>query len=482
MRVPVVFHLWCAAAVGSLFAADVVPEEAAKRTDEKAAAPLSSPAADTAERLAAIDGVAAGAVLGLLQITAEEKTDDKSAKRFTLHIPIKARPHSKIDPHELAIHVLFFDILNGQNVAQTSANVSSRWLTAPADWVDSDTEELAVEYRLPAPEPGTREERRYFGYVVRIYYQQQLQAATSDPERLAQENPAPRTLPAPSGERATVPPAPVEGAAVAPHPDSKDFANYALKLRESALLKMEPKILIPTSSRIFGGKYPWKTGIVTTVFYVGTTEKGKPNRSASVWNPHWTESFGGVDNPDPGGRKGYVPADFIPRQNPFYIALPYNDVTHGATKPEAPSVIPWFKEAYTEPGKSVCRDRWIAIRNSAGKVCYAQWSDCGPFLMDHYQYVFGNDRPRPNSNQGAGLEVSPAVRDYLGLANTDVTDWKFVDFHEVQSGPWTVYGENNPFVLQLRRRQEQPIDGPSTPPNAAFSAPSVEEPPIRPPL
>ena len=31
---------------------------------------------------------------------------------------------------------------------------------------------------------------------------------------------------------------------------------------------------------------------------------------------------------------------FIPRQNPFYCALPYNDVTHGQFKPEAPLVIP----------------------------------------------------------------------------------------------------------------------------------------------
>jgi len=149
--------------------------------------------------------------------------------------------------------------------------------------------------------------------------------------------------------------------------------------------------------------------------------------------------------------------NFIPRQNPFYIALPYNDVTHGTTKPEAPSVIPWFKEEYREPGKSVCRDHWIAIRNSSGKICYAQWSDCGPFRTDHYQYVFGNDRPKPNLNQGAGLDVSPAVRDYLGLANTDVTDWKFVDFHEVQGGPWAAYGENNQFVLQTRRRQERVV-------------------------
>ena len=47
---------------------------------------------------------------------------------------------------------------------------------------------------------------------------------------------------------------------------------------------------------------------------------------------------------------------------------------------------------------------------------YAQWEDCGPFRTDHFQYVFQNERPKPNLNRGAGLDVSPAVRDYLGLA------------------------------------------------------------------
>ena len=113
-------------------------------------------------------------------------------------------------------------------------------------------------------------------------------------------------------------------------------------------------------------------------------------------------------------------------------------------------MISWFKEAFVEEGKSICRDRWVAIRNSAGKVCYAQWSDCGPFRADHWQYVFGNEKPRPNANGGAGLNVSPAVRDYLQLSSTDVTDWKFVDANEVPNGPWALYGENNHFVKQGR--------------------------------
>ena len=37
-------------------------------------------------------------------------------------------------------------------------------------------------------------------------------------------------------------------------------------------------------------------------------------------------------------------------------------------------------------------------------------------------YVFGDERPSPNVNQAAGIDVSPAVRDYLGLESTSVVD------------------------------------------------------------
>jgi hypothetical protein len=146
---------------------------------------------------AAVDGIAAGATLGLLPGRAEEETDDSVAKRFTLHIPIKARPKTKMEVRDLVIHVLFYDLVEGQNVVQTSANVNSRWVTPPADWTESDTEELAVEYHLPKPEAkaAKRENRKYFGYIVRVYYKQQLQAATAEPERLSQQYPPPPTLP-----------------------------------------------------------------------------------------------------------------------------------------------------------------------------------------------------------------------------------------------------------------------------------------------
>lgn len=233
-----------------------------------------------------------------------------------------------------------------------------------------------------------------------------------------------------------------------PSPDRADFEKKARQLREAAILKLDPQVAIPRGPRDgrVSEKYPWKTGIVSTVFWIGSAEKGEDDHGASAWDPKWQTHYGGFDDPSPEKRHQFIPKSFIPRLNPFYIALPYNDVANDVTKVEAKIVIPWFRDTFVRDGQSVCRDRWLAIRNAAGKVSYAQWSDCGPFQTDHWQYVFGNEKPRPNANGGAGLNVSPAVREYLQLQGTDVVDWKFVEVKDVPNGPWALYGENNPLT------------------------------------
>jgi hypothetical protein len=202
-----------------------------------------------------------------------------------------------------------------------------------------------------------------------------------------------------------------------------------------------------------GQRYPWKRDIVTTVFWIGEQPSGNnpvPNRTSS-WDKEWARNYGGFDDPNPAHRRNYIPVNFTPRQNPFYCALPYNDKAHTGHRPEAPQVVPWFKEAYQGPAVSTCKDRWVAI-HKGNRTVYAQWEDAGPFRTDHWQYVFGNERPKPNLNKGAGLDVSPAVRDYLELKETDVTDWRFVDFSEVPRGAWSTLGENNTFVINDRQK------------------------------
>lgn len=203
------------------------------------------------------------------------------------------------------------------------------------------------------------------------------------------------------------------------------------------------------------GQYAWKNNIVTTTFWIGeqpTQNNPVPNH-ASSWDGQWSQKYGGYDDPDK--RSGFLPSGFTPGQNPFYVALPYNDKMVQGHKPEARDVIPWFNDSYSGPGKSVCKGRWLMIRHK-DKVVYAQWEDAGPFRTDHWEYVFGDERPKPNLNKGAGLDVSPAVRDYLGMESTDICDWKFVEFEDVPTGPWSSLGSNNPFVnVDLQKKPAQ---------------------------
>src|SRR5258708_19764402 len=70
-----------------------------------------------------------------------------------------------------------------------------------------------------------------------------------------------------------------EAFAQSPYQSSADFAKYAMKLRESALLSLQPQVIVPTNSRpsLFSGQFPWKRNIVTTIFCVA--------ESATLNNP-----------------------------------------------------------------------------------------------------------------------------------------------------------------------------------------------------
>ncbi|MFZ1220403.1 MAG: hypothetical protein WAO00_13995 [Chthoniobacterales bacterium] len=247
------------------------------------------------------------------------------------------------------------------------------------------------------------------------------------------------------------------------------LSKKSSKPQDDSSLKIDPISFSPAAKADPpfanpGERFPWKKEIVTTVFWIGEKPSANnpvPNRSSS-WDGNWTKNYGGFDDPEKSHRHDFAPVKFTPRQNPFYCALPYNDKARDGHRPEAPRVVPWFQAAYQGPGVSTCKGRWIAIRKG-NKVAYAQWEDAGPFRTDHWQYVFGNERPKPNLNKGAGLDVSPAVRDYLGMNDTDVTDWKFVEFSEVPHGPWAKLGDNNTFVINARKAETEVVSANPTP-------------------
>ena len=142
------------------------------------------------------------------------------------------------------------------------------------------------------------------------------------------------------------------GAASKAEPAKTKFSKNSEKTRDDRVLDVTSLAFTPgqlASERLQSGqRYPWKSNIVTTIFWIGEKPSGNnpvPNRTSS-WDKEWTKDYGGMDDPDPTHRSNYMPVNFTPKLNPFYCALPYNDKAREGHRPEAPRVVPWFGEAY----------------------------------------------------------------------------------------------------------------------------------------
>ena len=182
--------------------------------------------------------------------------------------------------------------------------------------------------------------------------------------------------------------------------------------------------------------YPWKTNIVTTEFWIGegSTPISRTDNIASSWDEDWRANNHGTDSPN--NRNGYAAGSHASTLNPFYVALPFNDL---AFPDKARRWLPsgWYRRPKDGKQVSACKDRWVEIKNGKGDVCYAQWEDVGPLRYDHAEYVFGSERPIGLGDDHAGLDVSPAVADYLNINDRNrYTSWRFVDDEDVRPGAW----------------------------------------------
>jgi hypothetical protein len=201
--------------------------------------------------------------------------------------------------------------------------------------------------------------------------------------------------------------------------------------------------------------YPWRTGIITTMFWIGEggSSISPTDNIGSAWDEHWRSTNRGNDDPEE--RNGYASAEHASTVNPFYVALPFNDLAY---PDKARDWVPRSWHRPNQDGKQVsaCKDRWVWIKNSNGRSCFAQWEDVGPLRSDHAEYVFGTERP--DTYTRAGLDVSPAVAKYLGVAENSrsLTSWRFVDDEDVPPGAWLKYDEQAVIFSALEQLKNHP--------------------------
>lgn len=198
-------------------------------------------------------------------------------------------------------------------------------------------------------------------------------------------------------------------------------------------------------------RWPLHRNVTATVFWVGEPQGNgsSEDNALSAWDDLWLRHYGGLDDPARrSARNGWFPRAFTPKENPFYVDLPYNDfLDDGTPRPGRMKVVPWAgalagqAAAYARAGRpySLLKNRWVEVRHK-GRVCFAQWEDAGPYVYDDSAYVFGKTQPRSRRANRAGMDVSPAVRDCLGFAGLNDAesrvDWRFVAASAVPRGPW----------------------------------------------
>ncbi len=170
------------------------------------------------------EGIPVGSTFGITEATVTENPDPDAETNLTLRVGVKVRSNTLIDHTKVKIQVYFYDTVENNKVALTDADVSYEWLTPNHDWKGTNPEILAVSYvrlkqsaispdaalseaaanvtpplgnrkastaKKPA-QPGTR---KYAGYQVRVYYNDQLQDVRAEPTKLLNLFAPPLTLP-----------------------------------------------------------------------------------------------------------------------------------------------------------------------------------------------------------------------------------------------------------------------------------------------
>lgn len=202
--------------------------------------------------------------------------------------------------------------------------------------------------------------------------------------------------------------------------------------------------------------YPVHRSIRATTFWVGEVydpSLGDEGQNiSSTYDGHWRAHYGGCDGVLVRARcrterrvasNGYFPRHMRPRENPFYVALPYDDLNDATGFRLRARVVPWARDpGYAgharDRGFSYLKNRWVRVSRGE-RVAYAQLQDAGPYRYHDHSYVFGSARPANTTDGGSGIDVSPAVVGALGWPDPNGVarvDWRFVEQAAVPRGPW----------------------------------------------
>ena len=146
------------------------------------------------------EGLQPGSTLGLVDVVKNYVNSGSETERVSLRMGIKARENAPIVGSQVNIQAMFYDLIDNKEVEPvdpSTTTVTSEWLTGPeVDWKDEGVEVLKVHYdqKTPVRSENPLKERKYLGYIIRVYYENELHDVTADPVKLLQNFPPPFTL------------------------------------------------------------------------------------------------------------------------------------------------------------------------------------------------------------------------------------------------------------------------------------------------
>jgi hypothetical protein len=167
------------------------------------------------------------AVIAITEIGSTEARGRNGQKNVAVKIGVAPRPN--IPKGEVEIRVSFFDLTEANEMRPTEAEVNYEWLTPVRDWKDPSPKYLVATYEGAGSPRKTAERIRYGGFVVRVYFDGQLQAERSEPKELvaalrseAKPSAPPPTVVSTQTEIATATPSP---RVVQPRPLERETAE-----------------------------------------------------------------------------------------------------------------------------------------------------------------------------------------------------------------------------------------------------------------
>ncbi len=125
--------------------------------------------------------------LRLGKILERAHQDPAGGEAVTLRIPVQALEGAAIDPGHVSVVTQFYDDVDGEILETDAVTDNWRWLSGQyPTWRTNSVEFLEQPYSRPSGLARHADtERRYHGYVVKLYYNDHLQDMVAKPAQLA---------------------------------------------------------------------------------------------------------------------------------------------------------------------------------------------------------------------------------------------------------------------------------------------------------